>query len=72
MTKRLTQLGSSTSKLHATRFKEELLDRLPGLQAHKKGRGVFFLIFKDDVEPVLLKFSAITGALHVSKTADKV
>ena len=29
MTKRLTQLGSSTSKLHATRFKEELLDRLP-------------------------------------------
>ena len=41
MTKRLTQLGSSTSKLHPTRFKEELLDRLPELQAHKKAGMVF-------------------------------
>ena len=64
MTKRLTQLGSSTSKLHATRFKEELLDRLPELQAHNKCRDVF-LIFKDDVGPALLKVSEITGALHV-------
>ena len=69
MTKRLTQLGSSTSKLHATRFQEELLDRLPELQAHKKG-GVVFLIFKADVGLALLKASEITGALHVSKAAD--
>ena len=32
MTKRLIQLGSSTSKVHATRFKEQLLDCLPGLK----------------------------------------
>ena len=69
MTKRLTQLGSSTSKLHATRFKEELLDCLPELQAHKKG-GDVFLIFKADTGPALLKASEITGALHVSKAAD--
>ena len=32
MTRRLTQLGSSISKLNATLFKEELLGRLPGIQ----------------------------------------
>ena len=67
MTKRLTQLGSSTSKLHATRFKEQLLDCLPGLKP-----GCFFLIFKDDVGPALFKASEITGALYVSKAADIV
>ena len=71
MTKTLNQLGSTTSKLHTTRFKEELLDRLPGLQAHKKGRDVL-LIFKDDFGPALLKASEITGALHVSKAAEIV
>ena len=70
MTKRLTQLGSSTSILHATRFKEELLDGLPELQAHNKGLDGF-LTFKD-VGPALLKASEITGALHVSKAADIV
>ena len=59
MTKRLTQLGTSTSKLHAIRYKEELL-------------GVFFLIFNADVGPALLKASEITGALHVLKAADIV
>ena len=42
MTKGLTQLGSSTSKLHATWFKEELLDSLLGLHTHKKVRMFFF------------------------------
>ena len=70
MTKRLTQLGSSTSKLHATWFKEELLDSLPGLHTHKKGQTVFF--FEDNVILALLKASEITGALHVSKAANIV
>ena len=71
MTKRLTQLGSSTSQLHATRLKEKLLDCLLELQAHKKGKDVF-LMFKAGVGPALLKASEITGALHVSKAADIV
>ena len=71
MTKRLNQLGSTTPKLHATRFKEELLGRLLGLQAHKKGRDVL-LIFRGDVGPALLKASEITGALHVSMAAEIV
>ena len=71
MTNRLNQLGSTASKLHVTRFKEELLDRLPGLHAHKKGRDVL-LFFKGDVGPALLKASGITGALQVSKAAEIV
>ena len=69
MTKRLTQLCSSTSKLHAIWFKEELLDSLPGLLTHKKGQIVFF---KDNVILALLKASEITGTLHVSKAANIV
>ena len=36
MTKRLTQLGSSTSKLHVTEVKDQHLDYLPGLKLIKR------------------------------------
>ena len=68
MAKRMEQLGLKEPILHSTRLKEQLLEYLPDLQAHKKGKHVL-LAFKDDVGPVLSKAFGITD---VSKTAELV
>ena len=68
MTKRMEQLGLKEPQLHSTRLKEQLMERLPELQAHKQGRNVL-LAFKDDVGPALAKAFELTD---VSKTAELV
>ena len=68
MTKRMEQLGLKEPILHSTRLKGQLLEHLPDLQAHKKGKHVL-LAFKDDVGPALSKAFGITD---VSKTAELV
>lgn len=68
MTRRMEQLGLKEPQIHKTRLKEQLLDRLPELQAHKTGRQVI-LAFKDDVGPALSKAFKLTD---VSRTAQLV
>ena len=68
MTKRMEQLGLKEPQLHSTRLKEELIECLPELQAHKTGRHVL-LALKDDVGPALAKAFELTD---VSKTAELV
>ena len=37
---RLAQLGSSSAQVHSTRLKDKLLQNMPELEAHLKGRDV--------------------------------
>ena len=66
---RLEQLGVDSPCVHSTRLKEQLLARIPELEAHKKGRDVI-LAFKADIGPVLHEASQYTNAIHLSKAAD--
>ena len=68
MTKRMEQLGLKEPKLHSTRLKEQPIECLTELQAHKTGRHVLFA-FKDDVGPALANAFELTD---VSKTAEWV
>ncbi|CAC5380750.1 HPGD [Mytilus coruscus] len=45
---RLTQLGSSSAQVHSTRLRDKLLQKMPELEAHTKGRDVL-LMFKKDI-----------------------
>ncbi|CAE1171218.1 unnamed protein product [Acanthosepion pharaonis] len=66
---RLEQLGVDSPNVHSTRLKEQLLARIPELEAHKKGHDVL-LAFKADIGPVLHEASQYSNALHLSKAAD--
>ncbi|CAE1315730.1 unnamed protein product [Acanthosepion pharaonis] len=66
---RLEQLGVDSPNVHSTRLKEQLLARIPELEAHKKGHDVL-LAFKADIGPVIHEASQYSNALHLSKAAD--
>ena len=68
MTKRMKQLCYEEPQLHVTRVKDQLLERIPELQAHQQGRNVL-LAFKDDVGPTLSRAFELTD---VSRTAQLV
>ena len=63
-TKRMEQLGLKEPQLQSTRLKEELIECLPALQAHKTGSQVL-LAFKDDVGPALAKAFELTDVSSV-------
>lgn len=65
----LEQLGVDSPNVHFTRLKEQLLARIPELEAHKKGRDVL-LAFKADIGPMLHEASQYSNALHLSKAVD--
>ncbi|CAE1303156.1 unnamed protein product [Acanthosepion pharaonis] len=66
---RLEQLGVDSLNVHSTRLKEQILARIPELEAHKKGRDVL-LAFKANIGTVLHETSQYRNALHLSKAAD--
>ena len=66
---RLQQMGVHSPDVNSTRLKEELLTRIPELEAHKNGREVL-LAFKQDVSTVLSDASKYTEAIHLAKAAD--
>ena len=70
--KRLEQLGVSIPKrINTTRLKERLLDRMPNLKVHTKGRDVV-LAFDDDIANALIiasQFKKDSNIMHLAKTA---
>ena len=64
----MEQLGYENPQLHVTRLKDQLLERIPELQAHQQGRNVLLAI-KDDVGPALSRGFEQTD---VSRTAQLV
>ena len=49
---RLAQLGSSSAQVPSTRLKDKLLQKMPELEAHLKGRDVL-LMFEKDIGPAI-------------------
>ena len=76
---RLKQLGVSIPKrifffINTTRLKERLLDQMPNLKAHTKGRDVV-LAFDDDIADALIiasQFKKDSDIMHLAKTAQIV
>ena len=66
---RLEQLGVDSPNFHSTWLKDQLLARIPELEAHKKGRDVL-LAFREDIGPALHEASQYSNAIHLSKAAD--
>ena len=71
----LEQLGVSIPKrINTTRLKERLLDQMPNLKAHTKGRDVV-LAFDDDIADALIiasQFKKDGEIMHLAKTAQIV
>ena len=67
--RRLQQLGVESPEVNSTRLKEQLLSRIPELEAHKKGRDVL-LAFRKDVSTILSDASKYSEAIHLAKAAD--
>ena len=55
---KLKQLGVKSENIHATRFKERILEAFPDLTAHSEGREIQ-LISKNDIGGVLSKVKAV-------------
>ena len=72
---RLEQLGVSIPKrINTTRLKERLLDQMPSLKAHTKGRDVV-LAFDDDTADALIiasQFKKDSDIMHLAKTGQIV
>ena len=72
---RLQQLGVSIPKrINTKRLKERLLDQMPNLKAHTKGRDVV-LAFDDDIADALFiasQFKKDSDIMHLVKTAQIV
>lgn len=66
---RLQQLGVESPYVNSTRLKEQLLSRIPELEAHKTGRDVL-IAFKKDVSSVLSDASKYNEAIHLAKAAN--
>lgn len=66
---RLEQLGVKSPDVNPTRLKQQLLSRIPELEAHRKGRDVL-IAFKKDVSSVLSDASKYSEAIHLAKAAD--
>ena len=65
---RLQQLGIVNPNVNSTRLKEKLLEEIPELEAHKKGRDVL-LAFKKDVGVALSQAFDYSEAIIVTKAA---
>lgn len=65
---RLLQLGIDTPNVNSTRLKDKLLEEIPGLEAHKKGRDIL-LAFKEDIGEALSQAIDYSEALIVTKAA---
>ena len=54
-------------ELHSSRFKEQLLSRIPGLQAHKRGKQIVLTPDDVDAEAILaaLLYSGDQNGLHL-------
>lgn len=66
---RLEQLGVKSPDVNRTRLKEQLLLRIPELEAHRKGRDVIFA-FRSDVGEILADASKYSEAIHIAKAAE--
>lgn len=65
---RLQQLGVEEPNVNATRLKEKLMEEIPELEAHRKGRDIL-LAFKKDVGEALAQAVEYSDALIVTKAA---
>ena len=72
---RLVQLGVSIpNRINTIRLMERLLDQMPNLKAHTKGRDVV-LAFDDDIADALIissQFKKDSDIMHLAKTAQIV
>ena len=70
---RLEQLGVSIPKRINTRLKERLIDQMPNLKAHTKGRDVV-LAFDDIADALIIasQFKKDSDIMHLAKTAQIV
>jgi hypothetical protein len=66
---RLSQLGLKSLPVHTTRLKETLLNKMPGLKAHTKGRDLL-LIFEKDIGPTIALACDYSDTIHMAKTAE--
>ena len=63
----LEQLGVESPDVNRTRLKEQLLLRIPELEAHRKGRDVLFAFWKDVGAILASKYSE---AIHIAKATE--
>ena len=63
------QLGVESPYMNSTRLKEQLISRIPELEAHKTGRDVL-IAFKKDVNSVLSNANKYNEAIHLAKAAN--
>ena len=54
--------------VHTTRLKEILLNTIPGLKAHTKGRDLL-LIFEKNIGPTIALACDYSDTIHMAKTA---
>jgi hypothetical protein len=66
---RLSQLGLKSLVVHTTRLKEKLLNKMPGLKAHTKGRDLL-LIFEKDIGPIIALACDYSDTIRMAKTAE--
>jgi hypothetical protein len=57
------------SDLYLSRLKEKLLNKMPGLKAHTKGRDLL-LIFKKDIGLTIALACDYCDTIHMAKTAE--
>ena len=65
---RLLQRGLKSLPVHTTRLKEKLLNTIPGLKAHTKGRDLL-LMFENDIGPAIELACDYSDTIHMAKTA---
>ncbi|VDI78446.1 Hypothetical predicted protein [Mytilus galloprovincialis] len=68
---RLAQLGSSSEQVHSTRLKDKLLQKMPKLEAHTKGRDVLSM-FEKDIGPAIAFACGYNDTMHMAKTAEMI
>ncbi|CAC5412787.1 unnamed protein product [Mytilus coruscus] len=68
---RLTELGSSSAQVHSTRLKDKLMQKMPELEAHRKGRDVL-LMFEKDKGPAIAFACDYIDTMHMEKTAEMI
>ncbi|CAC5362676.1 unnamed protein product [Mytilus coruscus] len=68
---RLTQLGFSSAQVHSTRLKVKLLQKMPELEAHTKGKYVLLMI-EEDIGPTIAFACDNNDTMHMAKTAEMI
>ncbi|VDI74929.1 Hypothetical predicted protein [Mytilus galloprovincialis] len=57
--------------VHSTRLKDKLLQKMPELEAHLKGRDVL-LMFEKDIGPAIAFACDYNDTMHMAKTAEMI